>query len=132
MKPSYKIAPEVFRILPDPRVERTEVHSLEVIMFIALCTYLSGGESFYDMADYAGARKDWLKEAIGMQSVLSHDTFNRVFQAISPESFGQCLIELPGACGKKFLARWSPLTGKRIAEAAGKVMQLCMRLMPGR
>jgi hypothetical protein len=29
-----------------------------------------------------------------MRSVPSHDTFNRVFQAISPQCFGECLIEL--------------------------------------
>ncbi len=51
---------------------------------------------FYDMAAYAEARKDWLREAVGMQSVPSHDTFNRVFQAISPESF-ECL---------RFLSQW--------------------------
>jgi predicted transposase YbfD/YdcC len=84
----------IFRALPDPRVERTKVHSLEVIMFIALCTYLSGGDGFYDMEDYAQARQDWLREHIGMQSVPSHDTFNRVFQAISPACFGECLITL--------------------------------------
>lgn len=96
MKTPPEIALEIFRILPDPRVERTKVHSLEVIMFIALCTYLSGGEGFYDMEAYAEARKDWLRATIGMQSVPSHDTFNRVFQAISPEYFGKCLIELSG------------------------------------
>jgi len=63
-------------------------------MFIALCTYLSGGEGFYAMHSYAEARKDWLQKTIGMKSVPSHDTFNRVFQAISPEKFGECLIEL--------------------------------------
>lgn len=94
MKSTHEIAIEVFRILPDPRVERTKAHSLEVIMFVALCTYLSGGEGFYDMHGYAEARKDWLREIIGMQSVPSHDTFNRVFQAISPECFGECLLEL--------------------------------------
>lgn len=80
--------------MPDPRVERTKVHSLEVIMFIALCTYLSGGESFYDMHGYAKARESWLRETVGLQSVPSHDTFNRVFQAISPKCFGECLLEL--------------------------------------
>lgn len=94
MKFPSEIALEIFRILPDPRAERTKVHSLEVIMFVALCTYLSGGEGFYDMEAYAEARKDWLRDTIGMQSVPSHDTFNRVFQAISPECFGECLLEL--------------------------------------
>jgi predicted transposase YbfD/YdcC len=89
-----EIAIEIFRNLPDPRVERTKVHSLEVIMFIALLSSLSGLESFYDMEAYAEARQEWLKATVGMQSVPSHDTFNRVFQAISPEYFGKCLIDL--------------------------------------
>lgn len=94
MKRAPEIAIEIFRIVPDPRVERTKVHSLEVVMFVALCTYLSGGEGFYDMEAYAQTRKEWLREMVGMQSVPSHDTFNRIFQAISPECFGNCLIEL--------------------------------------
>ena len=54
------------------------MHSLEVIMFIALCTYLSGGEGFYDMQAYAQAREAWLRATVGMLSVPSHDTFNRI------------------------------------------------------
>jgi predicted transposase YbfD/YdcC len=94
MKTPAEIAIEIFRVIPDPRVERTKDHRLEIIMFVALCTYLSGGSGFYDMHAYAKARKDWLRTTVGMQSVPSHDTFNRVFQAISPECFGECLIEL--------------------------------------
>ena len=69
------------------------MHTLEIIMFIALCTYLSGGEGFYDMEAYAQAKADWLRKKVGMRSIPSHDTFNRLFQAISPECFGECLIE---------------------------------------
>lgn len=94
MKQAHEIILEILKDLPDPRVERTKVHSLEVIMFIALCTYLSGGAGFYDMETFARTREDWLKELIGMKSVPSHDTFNRVFQAISPKYFGECLIAL--------------------------------------
>jgi hypothetical protein len=75
-------------------VERTKVHNLEVIMFIALCTYLSGGDGFYDMEEYAHARQEWLRKHIGMRYIPSHDTFNRVFQAISSACFGECLMEL--------------------------------------
>lgn len=94
MKAAHEIILTIFRELPDPRVERTKVHRLEIIMFISLCAYLSGAESFYDMEDYAQARQEWLRKHIGMQSVPSHDTFNRVFQAISPSHFGECLMEL--------------------------------------
>jgi hypothetical protein len=94
MKIPTEIALSLFRELPDPRVERTKVHSIEIIIFIALCTYLSGGEGFYDMENYAQAKADWLRKMIGMKSISGHDTFNRLFQAISPKHFGACLIEL--------------------------------------
>ena len=112
MKTPPEIVIEIFRVLPDPRVERTKVHSLEMIMFIALCTYLSGGESFYDMEAYAEAREDWLRSTVGMQSVPSHDTFNRVFQAISPENFGKCLIELSRRLREKISGDVVALDGK--------------------
>ena len=94
MQETHELILTIFRGLPDPRVERTKVHSLEVILFISLCSYLSGAEGFYDMEDYAHAKQEWLRKHIGMQSVPSHDTFNRVFQAISPSCFGECLMEL--------------------------------------
>ncbi len=112
MKTPPEIAIEIFRAIPDPRVERTKVHSLELIMFIALCTYLSGGEGFYDMQAYAQAREGWLRATVGMQSVPSHDTFNRVFQAISPECFGECLIELSRRLREKISGDIVALDGK--------------------
>ena len=119
MKTPQEIALEIFRVLPDPRVERTKVHSLEVIMFIALCTYLSGGEGFYDMAAYAEARKDWLCEAVGMQSVPSHDTFNRIFQAIAPESFGECLMLLSQRLREKISGDIVAFDGKTHRRTGG-------------
>ncbi len=77
--------------IPDPRVERTKVHSLPTLLFIALCTFLTGGKSFYEMELFAQAHKSWLKKVAGMVSVPSHDTFNRIFQAIKPEYFAEFL-----------------------------------------
>lgn len=38
-----KIILSIFREIPDPRLERTKVHRLEVLMFIALGAYVAGG-----------------------------------------------------------------------------------------
>lgn len=103
---------EHFRQMPDHRVERSKIHSLEVILFIALCSTLTGGQSFYDMEDFADAREDWLKEHIGMVSVPSHDTFNRVFQAISPAHFGECLISLTSRLREKVSGEIVAIDGK--------------------
>jgi predicted transposase YbfD/YdcC len=127
MKSPPEIAIEIFRILPDPRVERTKLHSLEIIMFIALCTYLSGGESFNDMEAYAEAREDWLRATVGMQSVPSHDTFNRVFQVISPGCFGECLIELSRRLREKIsgdVVAFDGKTHRRTSDANNTALQM--------
>ena len=80
-----------FEEIPDPRMERTKVHSLPTLLFIALCTFLTGGKSFYEMELFAQAHQTWLKRVAGMVSVPSHDTFNRIFQAIKPDHFAEFL-----------------------------------------
>lgn len=73
----------VLREVPDPRIDRSKDHELTDILAIALCTILVGGESFYDMEEFAKVRLDWLKTFLSLRNgPPSHDTFNRVFQAL--------------------------------------------------
>lgn len=103
---------ELFREIPDPRVDRTKVHSLEVILFIALCTFLVGGQSFNEMETFAKSRREWLSEVAGMVSPPSHDTFNRVFQALCPNAFGEFLIKVTSALREKLSQDIVAIDGK--------------------
>ena len=120
MSKPIEITLSIFRELPDPRVARTKTHNLEVIMFIALCSYLSGADGFYDMEDYAHAKCEWLRDHIGMQSVPNHDTFNRVFQAIFPVRFGECLIELSWRLREQVAGEIVVFDGKRHCRTGNK------------
>lgn len=120
MNTPTEITLAIFRALPDPRVERTKVHSIEIIMFIALCTYLSGGEGFYEMEEYAQTKADWLRKNINMKSIPSHDTFNRVFQAISPKCFGECLLELSRRLREKVAGDVVAFDGKTHRRTGGE------------
>jgi len=78
--------------VPDPRVARTREHDLVALLVIALCTLLCRGESFYDMEEFARVRLKWLRTFLTLRGgVPSHDTFNRVFQALDPKKFADCL-----------------------------------------
>lgn len=69
--------------VPDPRVDRSKDHDLVDLLVIALCTILVGGDSFYDMEEFAEVRLSWLKTFLRLRNgAPSHDTFNRVFQAL--------------------------------------------------
>lgn len=82
-----------FQDLPDPRVNRTKEHQLIDILVIAVCTLLCGGEGFNDMEDFGEAKHDWFKTFLKLPGgIPSHDTFNRVFQALDPASFLECFV----------------------------------------
>lgn len=79
---------EVLSTITEPRVQRTRHHELVDVLFIALCTLLSGGTSFTDMADFGRTRKKWLKGLLGLRNgIPSHDTFGRVLSVVDPREF---------------------------------------------
>lgn len=101
-----------FGEIPDPRVERTKIYPLELILFIALCTFLTGGKSFYEMELFAKTRKAWLTKVADMASVPSHDTFNRIFQALKPEHFSEFLVNMTMRLRKKISGEIVAFDGK--------------------
>jgi len=78
--------------VPDPRVDRSKDHDLVDLLVIALCTILVGGNSFYDMEEFAEVRLSWLKTFLRLRNgAPSHDTFNRVFQALDQQQLADSL-----------------------------------------
>ncbi|MEM7495489.1 MAG: transposase family protein, partial [Myxococcota bacterium] len=65
--------------VPDPRIDRHKLYPLTEILFIALCTFLSGGDTFYDMERFGNRKLSWLKRFLPYKNgIPSHDTFARV------------------------------------------------------
>jgi len=78
--------------VPDPRVTAIVDHDRPDILTIALCAILCVGDSFYDMEEFGEVRLDWLKTFLRLRNgAPTHDTYNRVFQAVDPEQFGDAL-----------------------------------------
>jgi predicted transposase YbfD/YdcC len=91
METKYPDFLKVFEDLPDPRHHRTRRHRFVDILFIALCSVLTGGRSFMDMEELACDWEPWFKQLIPMTGgPPSHDTFNRVFQMMDPLLFESC------------------------------------------
>src|ERR1035437_6725576 len=83
-----------FSVLEDPRVDRSKVHLLPEILFIAVCTMLCGGDGFTDMEVFGRAKEDWLRMYLSLPGgIPSHDTFGRVFSIIDPKAFSECFVK---------------------------------------
>ena len=80
-----------FSALSDPRRPNARHHQLLDILAIAFCACLCGADSCVDMADFAEAKEDVLREFLVLEGgPPSPDTFSRVFRLLDPESFAAC------------------------------------------
>ncbi len=104
--------------LKDPRVARTRLHKLEDIVVIGLCGMLCGAESFEEMQQFGEAKEEWFSSFLELpHGIPSHDTFNRVFAALDPETFLGAFMKwtagLRQACDQEIVA----MDGKALRRA---------------
>jgi predicted transposase YbfD/YdcC len=107
-----------FSILPDPRVERGKRHKLIDVLFIGLASMLSDGETFSDMEEFGEIREEWLRKYLELpRGIPSEDTFQRVFAAIDPKAFADCLMNWTEAIQSVVQGQVIALDGKTIRRS---------------
>jgi predicted transposase YbfD/YdcC len=107
--------------VPDPRLTAIVDHDLPDILIIALCTILCGGDSFYDMEEFGEVRSDWLKTFLRLRNgAPTHDTYNRVFQALDPEKFGEVLARWTQSVRTVLGGEVVALDGKAVRRALNR------------
>lgn len=104
---------EHLKELPDPRVERSELHKLTDIMFIALCAVISGADSYEEMAEYGRSKETFLRRFLELPNgIPSHDTFNRLLSRLGAGAWQQCFMNWTHASSEAALSRTIRLDGK--------------------
>jgi predicted transposase YbfD/YdcC len=82
---------EAFADLPDPRLERNQLHKLTDILTIALCAVISGAEGWEQVAEYGRSKEAFFRRFLELPNgIPSHDTFYRVFTRLDPDAFAVC------------------------------------------
>ena len=82
-----------FSEIKDPRIDRTKRHLLDDIVFIAIASVLSGGDSWNDVEGYGEIKKEWLSSFLELPNgIPSHDTFNRFFTVLDADVFETCFL----------------------------------------
>ncbi len=78
---------EYFEGLKDPRQTAKVRHPLLEIIIVVICGVIAGCEGWDDIADFARAKEEWYREALGLRlesGIPSHDTLRRVFTLLDP------------------------------------------------
>ena len=80
---------------------------------MALCTLLTGGEGFQDMALFGKSKQAWLQTFLALpRGIPSHDTFGRVFARLNPQRFQQCFLSWTQAVAQLTQGALVSLDGK--------------------
>lgn len=107
-----------FSSLTDPRVQRTQDHSLHDILMIAMCALLCGAENFVEFERFGEAKRDWLARFLKLPNgIPSHDTFGRVFALLDPRQFSECFINWTRSLRQSFAAEIVAFDGKTLRRS---------------
>ena len=91
-----------FRTLRDPRRVNCCQHLLLDVIAIAICAVIANADDWQGVETFGHDRHDWLKTFLKLPNgIPSHDTFERIFDALDPQAFQQCLLNWFNALGKK-------------------------------
>src|SRR6267154_6655731 len=104
-----------FSRLKDPRRRHRRLHSLQDIIVIALCAVIAGAQDWQEVALFGRERCDWLKRFLQLaHGVPSHDTFERVFDRLSPQAFQACFREWIKALQESLKIKHVAIDGKTL------------------
>lgn len=112
---------EMFATLPDPRVHRTRVHSLEGILFLCLCAVICGANDPVSIERFGKARKEFLARFVDLAGgIPSHDTIGRVLAKLSPGALQAMFAQWMSAVAKATDQEVIAIDGKTLRRAVDK------------
>jgi predicted transposase YbfD/YdcC len=119
--PFVSLVCDHFKDLPDPRVERTRLHSLLNVLVMALSGVIAGADGWDDIATFGRMQKEWFKTFLDMPAgVPSADTFRRVLSSLDPRAFEACFRELIAGLAQGFEGEVVAIDGKSLRGAITK------------
>ena len=109
---------DIFSRMQDPRVEGRTEHKLTDIIGITLAAVLCGAESWNEIEMFGEAKKEWFSTFLELPGgIPSHDTFNRFFALLDPDSFESCFREWTSSLAELSEGSIISIDGKSIRGA---------------
>ena len=111
---------EYLAATPDPRMERTRLHSLKDILVLSLCAVICGADGFVAIEQFGIIREAWLKTFLDLPNgIPSHDTLGRVFALLNPKALE--------AVFRAWMRAVAELTGGEVVAIDGKTLRRSFR-----
>lgn len=80
-----------FSTMKDHRLDRKRKHDMLDIIAITIAAVICGCEDWYEIEEFAETNEPWFKTFLTLENgVPSHDTFNRFFASLDPDTFEGC------------------------------------------
>jgi len=109
-----------FNDLKDPRVERTQKHALESLVFISVAAITCGADSWNEIQEFGEAKKSWLATVVPLPNgIPSHDTFNRFYAALEPGTFEDCFAQWAASMAARTKGEVVSIDGKSLRGSRG-------------
>jgi predicted transposase YbfD/YdcC len=110
--------PQYFTRLKDPRRAHRRLHLLQDILVIALSAVIAGAQDWQEIETFGRKRRDWLKRFLKLpKGIPSHDTFERVFDRITPRAFQACFREWVQALQEALSIKHVAIDGKTLRSS---------------
>jgi len=92
---------------------------LQELLLVAVCAILCGADNWVDVADWGGAKLEWLRRLLPFENgVAAHDTFGRVFALLDSAAFEARFVGwMASLCPA--LAGVVPVDGKTVRRSHG-------------
>jgi predicted transposase YbfD/YdcC len=110
-----------FDELEDPRLDRTKLHALGDILFIALCAVICGADTWTEVEWFGHTKEEWLRRFLPLANgIPSHDTFGRVFSRLDPDQLERCFLNWMAALSQASKGRLIAIDGKTLRRSFDK------------
>jgi predicted transposase YbfD/YdcC len=107
---------EYFAKVPDPRIDRSQLHPLASVLVMSLCAVICGANSFVGIEYFGKARESWLRTFLDLPNgIPSHDTLGRIFAMLNPKALEQAFCE--------WIAAIATLTKGEVVAIDGKTLR---------
>lgn len=109
-----------FESLKDPRIERTQKHPLESIVFISVAAITCGADTWNEIEEFGDAKLAWLSTVVPLPNgIPRHDTFNRFFAALAPGEFEGCFGQWAASVAQRTQGEVIGIDGKTLRGSKG-------------